>query len=462
MDIIIGLVLLPEEKFMVRITMSNICDVEKEYVIEYVFGTLLGLKYSINYRSGSSFIIENCDRSIVMTDSFESEYLRNPTIPQRPIWLHCRNYTKGDIPFIYGNGSLLVMDGVVNCGVDIFNSVFFMLSRWEEMFLQPDEFGRCDEERMFVVRNGIYMRPLVNEYVDFLCYLLQKIGVSASVKRSFHPFITHDIDDLFRYASLKNFCKNLVGDIFHRKNALVFFTTIYNFILYMVGKIKDPFDTFDYLMDISDAYGFHDAFYFIPSLNSDKESSYDITDKRVKAIVDNIISRGHEVGFHPSMNTFGNNTQFALELNRLKLLCGKILGGRQHYLMYKVPDSLEMWDMSGLIYDAGLGFSKRAGFRCGICYDFPFFDVKSRKQLKLVIRPLIFMDKAVLPPERMEEINNVQQGLYKLIDTVYSYGGEFVMLWHNDHLKRFEFKPCAYIYSNLLEYMHNKLILTKI
>ena len=57
----------------------------------------------------------------------------------------------------------------------------------------------------------------------------------------------------------------------------------------------------------------------------------------MKLIIDKIIRRGHEVGIHPSKNTFHNLNQFNREVTRLNKIYPGISGGRQHFLLYDLP-----------------------------------------------------------------------------------------------------------------------------
>ncbi|MFR7823096.1 MAG: hypothetical protein ACLU30_07745 [Odoribacter splanchnicus] len=76
----------------------------------------------------------------------------------------------------------------------------------------------------------------------------------------------------------------MAGDILHRKSLKIFFQTCKNYLRYRLGIIGDPFDTFDELMDLSEKFGFKDAFYFKPTVKGEYDSTYDIRDKKVKLI----------------------------------------------------------------------------------------------------------------------------------------------------------------------------------
>ena len=80
------------------------------------------------------------------------------------IWIDDPQSEKEKIPGLYGENKMIFEEDYIYCGLDIFASSFFMLTRWEELFLPRDRFGRCDESEMFVVKHRLYTRPIVNEY----------------------------------------------------------------------------------------------------------------------------------------------------------------------------------------------------------------------------------------------------------------------------------------------------------
>jgi hypothetical protein len=54
------------------------------------------------------------------------------------------------------------------------------------------------------------------------------------------------------------------------------------------------------------------------------------------------------------------------------------------------------WEEVGLQYGSTLTFADHAGFHCGICYEYPVFDLLDKKMLKLKERPLLVMEKTLL------------------------------------------------------------------
>ena len=240
-------------------------------------------------------------------------------------------------------------------------------------------------------------------------------------------------------------------DILHRKSIVLAVQTLWRFWKYHIGKIKDPFDTFDEIMNWSERFGLKDAFYFMPTYKREYDARYDIRDKRVKQIIENVVKRGHEVGIHPSKITYNNFLQFQEEVKRLRNIYDGIDGGRQHYLLYSLPMTLKMWEECELKYDAGLGFAFRGGFRCGICFPYPFFNVLERKNTSLIIRPLIVMEVALLRYKMSK--NQIKREIFDLADIVRRYNGEFVFLWHTDNLYRQLSERYMEMYKEIVNYI---------
>ncbi len=123
-------------------------------------------------------------------------------------------------------------------------------------------------------------------------------------------------------------------------------------------------------------------------------------------------------------------------------------GGRQHYLRWNVPVTWRNWNEAGLDYDSTLSYADHAGFRCGICYEFPVYDLEERKQLALLERPLIVMEGSVFGSNYMNL--NRQAALDSMIllkQRCRKYNGDFTLLWHNS---AFETKDMWEMYEDLL------------
>jgi hypothetical protein len=444
------------EKLKIFIPSDNLN--ERTYIIQTLIGQFLGLSYELHVSEDqANYIIQYKNKKIIINDAFfclykePLSYLNHNNLPHSLLWLTSFQSSVEKIPIIYGDNCYTINQEIIYVGLDIFASSFFMLTRWEEIVIpKKDVFGRCAESEMFVVKNNLTDRPVVNEYCLFLKGLLLNINVGFTVLPcKFSAMITHDVDFLFRYGSLFSLGQNLAGDIINRKSLRSAMQTISGYIDFRRGIIKDPFDTFNELMDASEKHGLKSSFYFKPSVLKETDCTYDIFDKRVIEIINRIERRGHEVGIHPSKNTFHNEEQFYSEVHRMRSLDVPISGGRQHYLLYDVSETFNYWEKASLEYDNGLGFSGILGFRCGVCWPFNVFDIKRRRTLKLIEKPLCVMEAAILTENPDPEI--LYANIQKVLNQIKKHSGLFVFLWHNDGFNRPEYVKYKEVYNEILQ-----------
>src|SRR5690606_37053476 len=139
-------------------------------------------------------------------------------------------------------------------------------------------------------------------------------------------------------------------------------------------------NTFDWLMSVSEKNNLTSAFYFICGRTDEsKDALYEPDHPIIKKIMLEIYKRGHEVGLHPSYNSYNNPEQIKSEAQRLKKVCKELgikqsqWGGRMHSLRWSHPTTLQAWNDAGMSYDSTLGYADQPGFRCGTCHDYTGF-----------------------------------------------------------------------------------------
>ena len=150
------------------------------------------------------------------------------------------------------------------------------------------------------------------------------------------------------------------------------------------------------MMDASERRGLRAAFYVISD-----DSIYSLDDPRVRELLRRIHRRGHELGFHPGYGTFRDPAELRRQFERLVAVCEAegirqdAWGGRQHFLQWE-PATWAAWESAGLAYDSTLSFSARPGFRAGTCHEYPAWDLRAGRELRLRERPLVLMDTPTL------------------------------------------------------------------
>ncbi len=430
---------------------------EKIYIADFLLNEVLGLKCNFKKHNADNYILKiSSTKQIEFKDAFfasinQNEYIAEKYLPKQP-QIHKSKYTaETDLPVIYGTNELLENENGFYTGIDIFASIFFMLTRWEEVLItDKDKHGRVLEEQIYVVRYGFFQRPLVDEYIMFLKNMLQALGCFSFKKFEYKVFFTHDVDTLYYYKGIIKLFRLSAGDILKRKSFKSLLKTWHYYFKLKRGTAKDPYDTYDFLMDISEKHGVKSHFYFISGMPGGHDLRYYITDSRVAKLINKITTRKHSIGLHGSYDSFDKPEQLQKELelfqNLFKL---NIVEGRQHFLRFSVPETWRKWNTAKMITDSTLGFRHRIGFRAGTAKEFPVFDVFERKKLNLRERPLIVMD--VVLPEIYKTKTDAISEVCCLAKKIKKYSGNFVLLWHNDNFNTPYFKNYSGVYEQLAE-----------
>ncbi len=414
---------------MIKIKIPDSFTLEKEYIINVFFNVFLGLEYSIQYTDKTNYVIENVTsgKKLIFYDFFKNQiasnqYLAKKNVPLKT-FLFKSKFSPTALVGLFGENRLVEEENEIYCGLDILASAFFMLTRWEE-YVNPkrDKHNRFPATESIAYQHGFLHRPIVNEYVDFLWKLLEYSGYKGERKVfNYQAIPTHDID-FFRYH--KNSMKYFAHDLLEKRNIKVFWERMKTFT-------KNPYNTFDYFMDVSEEKNTQSKFYFMAGGESEYDTPFYLNEKAFKRLIARINERGHLVGFHPSYNTYNSINKFQKEKRLLEKSAGmEITEGRQHFLRFNIPKTWQIWEQSGMKLDSTMSYADVPGFRCGICYDFPIFDILQRKQLDLWERPLILMEGSLVDYQKLTPLEFKEAvNYYKKV--VKQYNGNFVFLWHN-------------------------------
>ena len=457
------------------ITIPNNNLDERKYILHVIFKEFLGLDFSIHVNSNknSNWIIELDNKNkLIIEDHFfnkficNKQYLQKKNIPKKVLFFEDQKnkyLAEKNLPVIYGLPNLkkkkLNGSDIFCCGIDVFASSYFMLTRWEEYVnKRRDNHKRFSAMDSLAYKNNFLNRPIVNEYVFFLQSLIMSLGFSKKIKkREYETLITHDVDAPYKYTSWKSGLVEIVKDITERKNPLQAFKNTLLKIKHVLKITKDPYDTFDYLMNLSEKYGLRSFFFFMAKGNSHYDNRYSLTNPKIKALLNRIKCRGHFIGIHPSYNSFNDVNQFVKEKNELIKASKMDLNfGRQHFLRFEVPTTWQIWDDNNMKWESTLCYAEKEGFRCGVCYEFPVFNFLTRKKLKLYEKPLIMMEGSFATYQNQISKQVMIDRIVDLYKKVRKYNGTFVILWHNSSFNTPSWNKYKGVYETILE-LQNKL-----
>lgn len=438
---------------------------ERQYILHVMLGEFLGLEYQSIYEQRNNICItmqDNNAKKLIISDAFFNNamghWLKRDSLPKQPlaVWRvenkEIRDVlTENQLPVIYGEADqfgnyLFEVDNEVRLGIDVFGAAFFMLTRYEEVVKQEnDEHGRFLATASLAYQEDFLKRPIINEYLEIVWWCIKRLWPAMERKqRNFKMVVTHDVDYPFAYAftSWQRTCRSAVADLVKRHELLQPINRLIQTWRVKAGQFyRDENYTFSAIMDISEAHNLKSCFYFMTEqLNSKYDTFYPFKHPYIKGLLKEIHSRGHEIGIHPSYISYYDGHQIRQQFLRLREACQSLgifqerFGGRQHYLRWS-PETWQHYYDAGLYYDSSLSYADKMGFRCGVCFSYPVYNLTTREALRLYEQPLLVTDFTALEPKYMglscEQTKEIMKGIQEI---VHKYNGEFVLLWHNNRL----------------------------
>lgn len=447
--------------------------------IEYVFNSIFSL-YGIDYKilcyshlstlepDSKSIAISYGEQKpksifkhhihIYSSELFSDKYLRLDSMPKTPLRKY---YGLPVVYYGYGDFNNFVRrsQNLIETNIDIVASSFFISSRYEEVALdKKDKFGRFPATESLAYKEGFLDRPIVSEYIELLWKWIESFELGFRRKRlwgdkDFAVCLTHDVDAVKKYKVYPPLLT--IGSLALRhKDLRRIFATIVDYFRAKLGK--DPYDNFSYIMNLENKYGFKSSFYFGSGGNTKYDTSYSTNDSYIISLIKTLQEEGFEIGIHPSFNSYNNFQMLRLEKERLGKASGKaVLGGRQHYLRWKTPDTWGILEKVGLRYDTTLSFADREGFRSGICFPYKPFDITQNRILDIWELPLTVMDASLFDYQNLSPEEGFQR-IKNLVHVTKKYHGVFVLLWHNSSLNDLKLLGSIEIYERTMEYLRRQ------
>lgn len=345
----------------------------------------------------------------------------------------------------------IVSEGEHGCTVhyDLLSLTYWMLSRHEEVGRGDlDPHGRFPAEASHAFRHGYLERPIVDEWWYVLRRVIETLWPGLPIRQPQYSLqLSHDVDTPARYGLisggrlLRNMAVDLLRERQRNRQALFKAPAIWRGSSQRIDE-RDPFNTFDWIMDKSEQAGLRNAFYFLCGRTDPRRDGlYEPDHPAIVALMQRIHRRGHEIGLHPSYNTYLDAHGLKKEARRLFHICTtagihqSLYGVRMHYLRWQTPDTMRGLDDAGLAYDTTLGYAKHPGFRCGTCHEYQAFDPVFLQALPLRLRPLIVMESTVITGMRPKDTAAAEARLLRLMDACHRVDGQFTLLWHNTMLE---------------------------
>lgn len=315
---------------------------------------------------------------------------------------------------------------------DPFAAAFFMVTRYEEyMPYRKDEYGRFTAPESLAHKSGFLHKPVVNIWAKELGNVLQNRFSGLKIKKQQYRFLpTYDIDQAWSYQG-KGFARTTGAYL--RALFSGNFQEVVTRTRVISGFETDPFDTFDYQLDLQKKYGLRPIYFFLFAKYGEYDKNIPTTNFRFRQLIKRLADYA-DAGIHPSYASNQQPENLSWELAELtRVLNKEIVRSRQHFLKLHLPETYRTLADNGITMDYTMGFAALPGFRAGICTPYMFYDIDLETPVPIVITPFAVMDGTLCDYMKLSPDAAIET-IHNLIGEVKAVGGTFSSLWHNDSL----------------------------
>ena len=436
-----------------------------EEIIRYITTFLLGegneaLTDLIAYSRNSSAPI------VIQPSSFfdPKVYMTELSMPQLPLQECC------GVPVLFGDNKIVRSQNQYIVYADFIASSYFLMSRYEECICRNirDQHGRFTGKDSLPFRGNFLLRPIVDEYGKILREFIRELGISVDEpSHEFkHIYLTHDVDEIWRWGNLQNVLKTFVKKMI-RKEREVFesFKGWYDY------KKYDPIFTFPWLVKQDQKLVKYigkercTSVFFIKGGGHDKtDDFYYKKRRRVEDLIDYLLKNSCIIGLHASFSAGKDPDKIKEEKKYLEnIRKDKVYWNRNHYLCSREPEDMEGLIAAGITDDFTMGYADQVGFRLGTCQPVQWINPLTKQLTSLVLHPMVIMD-CTLNEERYMNLDKIEAFdlISKLVDIVKIYHGELVLLWHNTSVVRQNSGYHRELYKETLHYIFRKSMKEKV
>ncbi|HLA53421.1 MAG TPA: polysaccharide deacetylase family protein [Flavitalea sp.] len=316
---------------------------------------------------------------------------------------------------------------------DLFAASFYLLSRYEE-YLPHDKdlFGRYAHNNSLAFRESFLHQPLVNIWLhEFRTALEAKFPGIAFRMEQFANLVTYDIDNAYAYLhkGLKRSVGGMVKALFKGQ-----FSQALERWRVLTGKIKDPFDCYEWL-DALHLYCRLKPYYFflVAKTPGRYDKNVSTASRHFRELVEYYCST-YTVGIHPSWQSGDDTALLKEEKEWLEVVGDKeVTTSRQHYLRLSIPGTFRNLEEIGIQKEFSMGYGTINGFRASVSSPFRWYDLEKETSTSLTVYPFCFMDATSF----YRNNNSPEQAYHELMrmyDIVKKVNGMMITIWHNDFL----------------------------
>lgn len=317
-----------------------------------------------------------------------------------------------------------------NIPFDIFAASFYLISRYEEYLPHvKDQHGRYPVSESLAFRNNFLELPVVDIWAYKLLVSLKNTFPEIQTRSKSYKYQSIiDVTTSHCYAH-RGIVRN-VGGLFLDLVKLKL-RNVFKRISVWFNPTKDPYDNFDYLIQLHKKFNVKSIFFFQFAEYSHFDKNISPNNNRFRYLI-KAVADYSRVSISASYNSFGNQTLLKEEKRKLGTVIHRpIKNVRFRYNRIEVPFTYRDLVDADFRDDYTLGYTNNIGFRAGTCTSFYFYDIHLEHQQPIRIHPFVVHDYAFLNDNNVNDVMNEIISIYNSIKAV---NGEMITVFSNELL----------------------------
>ncbi|PBQ30840.1 hypothetical protein CNR22_03305 [Sphingobacteriaceae bacterium] len=356
---------------------------------------------------------------------------------------------KRPLPFIK-KGLLYFYESEENqdLNYDIFSSVFYFISRYEEwQTFEKDKHKRFEAKASILYSGKFHLKPVVDLWIKEFAECLTKFYPELKFpEKKFKVISTIDVDNLFAYKA-KGAIRTIGATA---KDILKLdFKNLKERLLVLSGKKNDPFDIYAEVSDFCFESRIPLIYFFLFRTGTPHDRTVDPAYGAYQPVF-KILKENHALfGLHPSYESSEKEGLMKAEIKDFRLKTKEeITLSRQHYLRFDIKSTPALLLENGIEADFTMGYASEPGFRAGTSHPFYYYNFNSEKAEELLFVPFCVMDGVYTVYEDLSPLVAYEQML-QLAKEVKSVNGFFISVFHERSFSDHLYEGFGILYKNL-------------
>ncbi len=310
---------------------------------------------------------------------------------------------------------------------DIFSATFYLLSRYEEYLPHVrDEYDRFLVTESLAYNNNFLHQPVIDIWAYKFKEVLQKRYQDFEFPKrnySIKPIIDVPSAYNYNYKGLMRTIGGTINDIIRFR-----FPNVYERYAVILRFKKDPYNTFNYIINKQKSSKFQFLVFFLIGDYSTYDKNININKRKFQSLIKSVADYC-KVGLKASYLSLDNEVLLKKEKTEMESVVNTDLKAtRFSYNKFRLPESFRHLIELEISEDYSMGYLNQIGFRAGTCTPFLFYDLEFEIQTPLKVCPFQMIDFALI---KIVSLLDKKQELLKIINEVKKVDGTFTAIFHN-------------------------------